>query len=123
MKDTQRLNKWERQQQIAANTQRDTAATNRWLKSCGISEGDLSESKTLLLRAQKTAHELLAHHTDVMTAEEIVVLNQFAQRSTNSGQRQRITDSQCYAVLNLAKRINRRVFKQYKQLIKAQSGI
>ena len=123
MKDTQRLNKRERQQQIAANTQRDTAATNRWLKRCGISERDLTDSKTLLLRAQKTAHELVAHHTDVMEAEETVLLRCFAQCSTNSRRRQCITESQCYAVLNLAKRINRRVFKQYKQLIKAQSGI
>lgn len=116
MKDTLRLNKAEQQRVIARRNKQDTANTDRWLRSVGVSEEDLTQSNLLLLRAQKTAHELLLHHRNLIEDKDADWLSQFARRSKNAAQRQKITDGQCYAVLNYAKRINRKVFKLHRQL-------
>ena len=109
------MNKTELQHQIITRTQLDTALTNNWLKNRGLTEADLLNSQTLLLQAQKTAHELLQHHSTLINRHKYEWLNDFAKRSKSTRQRQRIKDKECYAVLNYAKSINRQVFKQHRQ--------
>lgn len=109
------MNKTELQHQIITRTLRDTALTNNWLKNRGLTEEDLLNSQTLLLQAQKTAHELLQHHSTLIKKQKHEWLSDFAKRSKSSRQRHRITDKECYAVLNYAKSINRQVFKQHRQ--------
>lgn len=110
------MNKTELQHQIAIRRQRDTALTNNWLKNRGITEEDLHNSQTLLLQTQKVAHELLQHHSALISYHKLEWLTDFTKRSANQRQRKRITDKECYAVLNFAKSINRQVFKQHRQL-------
>lgn len=112
--NNQTLNKADRQRLIASQTQRDTALTNQWLKNGGITEADLLNSRTLLLHAQKTAHTLLQEHAAFIKPNKCVWLSDFAQRSRHKAQRHRITDKECYAVLNLAKSVNRLLFKQQR---------
>lgn len=109
------MNKTELQQQITRRTQRDTALTNEWLKNRGISEEDLLNSQSLLLQAQKTAHELVTHHAALLKHQKHEWLTDFDKRGRSTRQRQRITNKECYAVLNYAKSINRQVFKQHRQ--------
>jgi hypothetical protein len=116
MKNTEpKLTKRDLAQQITTRTQRDTALTNNWLKNRGMTDADLLNSQTLLLQAQKTAHELLIHHSSLIKRAKYDWLSDFAKRSKHSRQRQRIKDKECYAVLNYAKSINRQVFKQNRQ--------
>lgn len=110
------MNKTELQHQITTRTQRDTALTDNWLKNRGLTEADLLNSQTLLLQAQKTAHELLLHHTLLIKSQKHEWLSDFAKRSASSRQRQRITNKECYAVLNYAKSIHRQVFKQHRHI-------
>jgi hypothetical protein len=109
------MNKTELQHHISTRTQRDTALTDNWLKNRGMTEADLLNSQTLLLQAQKTAHELLIHHSSQIKKQKHEWLSDFAKRSKHSRLRQRITNKECYAVLNYAKSINRQVFKQHRQ--------
>jgi hypothetical protein len=109
------MNKTELQHQITTRTQRDTALTNNWLKNRGMTESDLLNSASLLLQAQKTAHELLINHTSLINRHKHEWLSDFAKRSKSSRQRERIRDKECYAVLNYAKGIYRQVFKQNRQ--------
>jgi sulfite reductase alpha subunit-like flavoprotein len=109
------MNKTEINQHIKRRTQRDTALTNNWLKNRGLTEADLLNSQTLLLQAQKTANELLMHHTALFKQQKHEWLKDFAHRSKHKAKRQRITDNECYAVLNYAKSIKRQVFQQHRQ--------
>jgi hypothetical protein len=110
------MNKTELQHQITIRRLRDTALTDNWLKSKGLKEADLLSSETLLLQAQTTAHELLQHHSALIDRAKHEWLVDFSKRSKNSRQRQRIKDKEYYAVLNYAKKINRQVFKQHRQI-------
>ncbi len=112
----QKLTKRDLEQQIATRTKRDTELTDNWLKNRGMNEKDLLNSQTLLLRAQKTAHELLQHHSTLIERQKHEWLSDFAKRCNSNRQRQRITDKECYAVLTYAKSINRQVFKQNRQI-------
>jgi hypothetical protein len=109
------MNKTELNYHIAARQQRDTALTNNWLKNRGITERDLLDSRTLLLQAQKTVHELLLHHSALLKQHKQEWLTDFARRSKHSRLRTHITNKECYAVLNYAKSIYRQVFRQHRQ--------
>lgn len=110
------MNKTELNQQIKRRTQRDTALTNEWLKNRGMTVEDLINSETLLLQAQKTANELLHNHAALIKQHKQDWLKEFAKRCQQVRNKHRITNKECYAVLNYAKSINRQVFKQHRQM-------
>ena len=114
MKTTEKLNKADLQFVISSRAKSDTRYTDNWLKNIGMSERDLLSSTTLLLQAQKMANELLALHTVLIQQHKLQWLRDLVRRSRNNRQRQRITEKECYAVLNYAKSINRKLFKQQR---------
>lgn len=115
MKITEQLTKHQLQYSISKRAAHDTQLTNNWLKNGGLTDADLLRSKTLLLQAQKTAHEMLLHHTALIPLRKQEWLKDFGSRCKNKRLCQRVTDKQCVDVLKYSKSVNRQVFKLNRQ--------
>ena len=88
--------------------------TDQWLKNHGISK-DFANIESLLLLAQTKAHYLIGNHKHLLTQAQIEVVQKHLQQMRSPKQRAAIGNRQCYAVMNLGKKIDRQVFKATKQ--------
>lgn len=110
------MNKRYLQLDIERKHVRDTSRTDQWLKSQGLSANCFADLDTVLVQAQQIAHNCLKHHGSLLDHREAQVLNHFLQSLQKKATRQRIKPAQAFKVMNIGTSLNRRVFKQYKQL-------
>ena len=109
------MNKQDIQHQIRWQATRDTASTNRWLSSCGIDEMAFAKTCTLLLKAQRAAHQTLQHSMPTLTATNIQALEAFVAAMRTSTDRRKLTNTCAYRVLNICSKANRQLFKRNRQ--------
>jgi hypothetical protein len=95
---------------------KDEQKTNKWLADNGISEEALKDAKIWQLSAQKVAAGLLKHHIDDLSESEIQMLMGFSMMMENRRMRAKLSSHQSYVIMNLGKRINRKLFKKIKQI-------
>lgn len=95
-----------------------TTNTNYWLKQNGIKPELLAALDMELLQAQKIAHNILKHHSKLLGQNQAATLNTFLNAMTFGNKRKKITKQQCYRVMNIGAEVNRKVFKQHRQLNK-----
>ena len=103
------------QYQINRQTGIQTDATNEWLKHNGIKLNQFNTTKPRILLAQQTAHRLLTEHQTQLTNTQTKTLRYYINKYTNSKLRNKITDGECFAVLNIQTKLNRQLFKSFKQ--------
>jgi hypothetical protein len=72
-----------------------------------------------ILHAQKQAHILLTHHIDLLTTTQAETLRHFQHLMTHKNTRRKLKPSAAYPVLNISSKINRQLFKHYRQLSQA----
>jgi hypothetical protein len=95
--------------------QKDTERTNAWLKSNGISVNQIYAGTAELFQAQKLASTTLRDHGDLLEQNQAHVLHNFL-RAANSGQKRlKITQAQCFKVLNITKQVQRKHAKLTKR--------
>ena len=94
------------------NAEKKTAA---WLKANGINPKQLTKDEMWLLQSQKNAHLLLKRHIDALTEAEQSTVMDFALMMTNSQQRLAITKRMSYEILNISKKVRRKIFKAQRQ--------
>lgn len=92
--------------------------TADWLRDMGITVRMFNTADEKLLQAQKTAHTLLTQHTNLLTADQIQTLQAFTKRMAHTNTRTKLTPKSAYPILNISTKINRQLFKQYRQLNK-----
>ena len=90
-------------------------ATEKWLKSTGFNTATFNNQNPKLLQAQKTAHTLLTQHQNLLTTEQTKTLRDFKRRVGNTKLCNKLKPEAAYPILNIATKINRQLFKQYKQ--------
>ena len=89
---------------------------NQWLKSHGLRPQNFALIALEQARATLVATELLQQRVGLISAQQTQVLKCFAlQTKTKVGSIQ-ITQNQCFKVLNIGKQVNRKLFKQNRQL-------
>jgi hypothetical protein len=86
---------------------------NKWARENGISPKQLFVDDLSLLHAIKIATNLLKHDARYLTMTHIKKLNDFLQ-AASSRERHKITSRQCFAIMNIGKQINRKLFKEFK---------
>ena len=86
---------------------------NQWARENGISPKQLFVDDLSLLHAIKIATNLLKHDARYLTMTHIKKLNDFLQ-AASSRERHKITSRQCFAIMNIGKQINRKLFKEFK---------
>jgi hypothetical protein len=90
--------------------------TEKWLKSKGFNTATFNNINPKLLQAQQTAHILLTQHQNLLTTEQTKTLRNFKRRVGNTKLCAKLKPEVAYPILNIANKINRQIFKQYKQI-------
>lgn len=96
----------------------DDGLTADWLRDMGITVRMFNTADEKLLQAQKAAHTLLTQNINLLTTDQIQTLATFTKRMAHKNSRNKLTSKSAYPVLNISAKINRQLFKQYKQLDK-----
>ena len=116
-----RKNKLE--QEIPPITEALTAyRTDRWLKSVHITPKFLSDTDiaTEFLQAQREAETLLRTFPEYLTKSQSYQLANFLRRLANRRLRQAMPIGSAHAVLNIAAKVNRQCFREYRELNKQE---
>jgi membrane protease subunit (stomatin/prohibitin family) len=98
----------------------DDGLTADWLRDNGIAVQSFGITHIRLLQAQQQAHDLLNHHSNLLTQSQRTTLEHFQQAMTNKRTRNRLKPASANPVLNISSKINRQLFKQHKSLAQAQ---
>ena len=88
--------------------------TNNWLKTNGINVAHIYVGTAELFQATKLATNTLREHGRLLGRNEANTLNNFLQTTRNFKQRIKITQGQCFKVMNIAKQAQRLCAKQKK---------
>ena len=110
------MNKQEQQYQIRKQEQQDTQQADTWIKQQGLNTGTFGITNLQLLQAQQTAHTLLTAHKHLLNQKQIQTLKAFQQKTNNKRISGKLKPCAAYPVLNISTKINRQLFKTYKQL-------
>jgi hypothetical protein len=102
-----------KQREIIYKQRQDSAAATQWLKSQGIKDDHLHIGIKEMFEAAKLATNTLKHNGRLLSAEEAQTLNRFLLR-TGKKSRSKITQGQCWTVMNIAKAAVRRAAKAQK---------
>jgi hypothetical protein len=94
--------------------------TDRWLKSVYITPKFLSDSDIAIefLQAQKEAETLLRNFPKYLNDSQSYQLVNFLRRLENRRLRKLMPISAAYSVLNIATKVNRKCFRDYRALKK-----
>ena len=110
------MNKQEQQYQIRKKEQQDTQQADTWIKQQGLNTSTFGTTNLQLLQAQQTAHTLLKAHRHLLNQKQIQTLKKFNQKINNKRTNIKLNPKSSYQVLNIGTKINRQLFKTYKQL-------
>jgi hypothetical protein len=91
-------------------------STDLWLKRHGLDPQNFAVIALEQARATLVATELLKQRSGLVDASQKRVLEHFALQTQSKAGRAQITKNQCYDVLNIGKKANRRLFKKHRQL-------
>lgn len=93
---------------------KDQKKTDAWLKSKGISINQIYVGTTELFQAQSLATTTLRNHGSLLEQNQAAALNNFL-RTARSSKRDKITQAQCFKVLNITKQVQRKLAKLTKR--------
>ena len=94
---------------------KDTQQTDAWLRSKGINVQTFAKTKSKTLQAQQAATQLLNEHNTTLDNATKRLLEHFRRCYADNNKRGKITDGDCYRVLNLATRVKRGEYKQNRR--------
>lgn len=104
---------------INKRSDRETTSATNWIKSVGLNENYLYASDIKLIQAQQQAHTLITHHIDLLTSSQTETLRHFQNLMMHKKTRKKLKSSAAYLVFNISTKINRKIFKQHRQLTQA----
>jgi hypothetical protein len=93
---------------------KDTQQTDKWLKQNGVNVAHIYVGTAELFQATKLATTTLRDYGQLLAHAQAQILNKFLQATRNYQKRQRITQAQCFTVMNIAKQAQRRSAKLNK---------
>ena len=89
---------------------------NEWLAENGLCAELLLKLELVIQQAQIVAHNLLKNHSQLLTDTQTQIIKKYLKASSHYNTRVRIQKRQAYKILNIGKSINRKLFKQNRQL-------
>jgi hypothetical protein len=91
-----------------------TQLTDHWLKINGVNVAHIYVGTAELFQATKLATNTLRQHGALLAAKQADTLNSFLMATRNVKKRSKITQGQCYRVMNIAKQAQRLCAKHNK---------
>lgn len=93
--------------------------TDRWLAQQGINVAHIYAGTAELFQATKLATATLKDWGRLLEQNQAQTLNQFLKATRSARTRDKITQGQCFKVMNIAKQVQRKSAKLHKQHTKA----
>lgn len=93
--------------------------TDRWLSANGVNVAHIYVGTAELFQATKLATLTLKEWGRLLEQNQAQTLNQFLKATRSPHKRSKITQGQCFKVMNIAKQAQRKSAKFNKQHIKA----
>ena len=109
----------DKQFQICCKQQVDTWAADKWVRDQGFTIRDFDNLVEMVLHAQRQAHLILKNHKDLINDQQKSVLVTYHRKYFNYQARKKIKETEARQVLNIASKINRKIFQLHRQLPKA----
>jgi hypothetical protein len=97
----------------------DTLTANDWLHKQGLDANTFGATPTILLQAQHQAHTLMENYSNLLSKSQLRTIENFQNLIAHKRTRERQSPYAAYAVLNISSKINRQLFRQYRQTTKA----
>ena len=85
----------------------------KWAADMGSNAKRIFADNIDLLHATRIATNILKHHAKLLEPNQVHTLQAFLQAAQGKD-RNKITQGQCFKVMNIGKQINRKLFKQVK---------
>jgi hypothetical protein len=92
----------------------DDDLANKWLKQNGVAVKGLDKMDLCLQQAQIVATNLLNYHAKWLSLDEYTLLTTYKKTVRIKSNQNMAYRATAYKVLNVGKRINRQLFRQYK---------
>jgi hypothetical protein len=92
-----------------------TNQTNYWLKTNGVNVAHIYVGTAELFQATKLATNTLREHGRLLQHNQVNTLNNFLQATRNYKKRNKITQGQCFKIMNIAKQAQRLCAKLQKK--------
>ena len=96
--------------------------TETWLHGNGITTQQFSDLDIGLLQAQRVATNLLQHHAGLLGKNQAHTLNNYLQAMRNGAKRKKLKQTQAFKILNIGTEVNRKLFRQHRQLKQANNS-
>lgn len=93
---------------------RDTEQATQWLNQNGIKLSQIHEGDAELFQAQKLATRTLKDCVSLLEQNQAHTLNNFLKQASNKKLRLKITQGQCFKIMNIAKQAQRKMAKLNK---------
>jgi hypothetical protein len=88
--------------------------SDSWLKKQGVNVAHIYVGTAELFQATKLATTTLREHGQLLANRQADTLNNFLQATRNFQKRSKITQGQCFRVMNIAKQVQRSSAKHNK---------
>ena len=95
---------------------------DRWLANNGINVAHIYAGSAELFQATKLATTTLKEWGKLLDQNQVQALNQFLKSTRLVKSRDKITQGQCFKVMNIAKHVQRKSAKLFKQRLKGCSN-
>ena len=92
-----------------------TNQTNHWLKTNGVNVAHIYVGTAELFQATKLATNTLREHGKLLRHNQANTLNNFLLATRNYKKRNKITQGQCFKIMNIAKQAQRLCAKLHKK--------
>ncbi len=89
---------------------------NEWLAENGLCAKQLLNTELAVQQAQRIAYNLITHHHQLLTTQQITQLNQYIKAASYYNSRIRIQRQTTHKIMNIGSSINRKLFKQNRKL-------
>ena len=93
----------------------DTHQADKWLHDIGLNANTFPDTHIKLLQAKRQAHAIINHHLDLLTHDQQTTIEHFQRLMRGKKTRKHLKPNAANSVLNIASKINRKIFKQHRQ--------
>ena len=105
-----------KQYEINQKHKKDDALTSDWLRDNDCDNPLFNQTDIKILQAKKISQILLTQHLNLLTEEQIIQIKTFQKKVSKLKLLKKLKPNSAYPILNIGRKINRQLFRQYKQV-------
>lgn len=106
---------WYDEKRLEQKDKQHEKMTEEWLKENGLKMKTFLSSPVEQVQAASIAHQLLTDFPHLLNEAQTEALKKYSKAFNNKRLRKKITQTQAYRILNIGKKVNRKLFRQYRQ--------